>query len=378
LADLQSDIQIKLLEDDYWVLRRWDRRASLKTYLGTVVYNVWHDRIRSEKGKIRVSKAARRLGPPAPELEMLLREGLTLDEAYQVLKPRFPGLSHSEAEAIAGQINPRPGPIFVSEDVAARLRARGPTGYKRLERLEKLAKKSKALALMHQILSELPEEDRLLLLRAHAEGVKFSRIAKSQGIAQRPLYGRNERLLKKLRTDLEEAGIRWEDLSDVLGIDESSETGVPRLHRRYDPPAPKLKKRRALALMDQILSELPEQDRLLFHARADRETFSSIARSQGIDAKSLYRRYEKLLEKLSIDLEEAGFRWDDLRETGSSEVTPDDLAVFLEGSLPEEERAEMVQYLNQDEDSFERYIGTARLLDAMEEEEASALSGREA
>ena len=53
-------------------------------------------------------------------------------------------------------------------------------------------------------------------------------------------------------------------------------------------------------------------------------------------------------------------------------VTPTDLAVFLEGSLTGEERDRMVRHLNRCPDCFERYIGAARLLDAIEEEEASA------
>jgi RNA polymerase sigma factor for flagellar operon FliA len=226
VEDLRSDVQVKLLEDDYRVLRRWDRRSSLRVYLATVVYNIWHDRVRGEKGNVRVSAAAERLGPPAPELEVLLgRQKLTLDEAYQVINPRFPSLSRSDVEKIATQINPRPGRQFEREDVVARQPDLEPTAIERLEQREKLVKKRKALALLHQRLSELPEQDRLLLVRAHAEGVKFSCIARSLGIDQPPLYRRNERLLTKLRTDLEEAGIRWEDLREVLGIDEPPETG---------------------------------------------------------------------------------------------------------------------------------------------------------
>jgi DNA-directed RNA polymerase specialized sigma24 family protein len=61
LEDLRSDIQIKLLEDDYRVLRRWNRRSSFKVYLVTVVYNIWRDLVRGEKGTVRVSAAAKRL-----------------------------------------------------------------------------------------------------------------------------------------------------------------------------------------------------------------------------------------------------------------------------------------------------------------------------
>lgn len=226
VEELRAEVQLKLLDDDYRVLRQWDGRSSLKGYLATVVCNLWHDRVRGVKGKVLVSAAARRLGPAAQELEGLMgRQGLTFDEAYQAIQPRFPDLSRGEAEEIAAQLKLRPGRRFESEEVVARLPDQEPTGDERLERREKLVEKRKALTLMSQRLSELPEPDRMLLVRAHAEGVKFSRIAKNLGIEQRFLYRRNERLLAKLRTDLEAAGIRWENLSEVLGIDEPPEPG---------------------------------------------------------------------------------------------------------------------------------------------------------
>lgn len=226
VEDLRSEIQVKLLEDNHLVLRRWDSRSSLKAYLGQVVYNLWHDRLRSLKGKAIVSAAAKRLGPPAKELELLLgRQGLTFDEAYQAIKPHFPDLSRGEAEEIAAHLKPKLGRRFESEDVVAGLPDQEPAGDERLKRQEKLVQKRKALALMRQRLSELPEQDRMLLVRAHADGVKFSRIARSLGLDQRALYRRNEKLIAKLRTDLEQAGIRWEDLSEVLGMDEPPEPG---------------------------------------------------------------------------------------------------------------------------------------------------------
>lgn len=56
-------------------------------------------------------------------------------------------------------------------------------------------------------------------------------------------------------------------------------------------------------------------------------------------------------------------------------VTPAGLAAFLEGNLEGEERDRMVRHLNRCPDCFERYTSTARLLDAIEEEEASAPPG---
>jgi hypothetical protein len=206
--------------------------------------------------------------------------------------------------------------------------------------LEELVEQRKALALMHRLLSELPEQDRLLL-RARPAGDTFSSIARSQGIDAKSLYRRYGRLLKKLRTDLEEAGIRWEevridgeDLSEALGIDEAPETGRGE-HGKFR--ADRLNRPARHFEGEEDLIVLPVPSAILGHT---------------------------------------GFRG--IMAVTEICVTPTDLAVFLEGSLTEEERDRMVRHLNHCADCFERYIGTARLLDAIEEEETSALSGRKA
>ncbi|HVG08525.1 MAG TPA: sigma-70 family RNA polymerase sigma factor [Thermoanaerobaculia bacterium] len=373
LEDLQSEIQVKLLEDDYRVLRRWDSRSSLKGYLVTVVYNVWHDWVRSEKGKVVVSAAAKRLGPPAPLLEKLLgREGFTFEEAYQLIKPGFPGLSRGEAKEIVAQIYPRRGRIFESEDVVTRQPDLEPTGDKRLERREKLVKKRKALALLHRILSDLPEQDRDLLLRAHAEGVKFSCIARSLGIDQRPLYRRNEKLITKVRTILEKAGIRWEDLSEVIGIDEPPET-APRAWGKFRPSAA-ARRLGPLALELEVL--LGRQGLSFDEAyQAIKLRFPGLSRGEAEEIAAQIRprrpRRVEVEENLRSAIPGHTEFWGMMAVTETC-VTPTDLAVFLEGSLTGEERDRIVRHLNHCPDCFERYIGAARLLDAIEEEEASA------
>lgn len=438
LEDLRCEILIRLLDNDYQVLRRWDKRSSLETYLGTVASNLWNDRVRAEQGRVRVSAAAKRLGPPAPDLEMLLgRQELLFDEAFEMIKPRFPDLSRDEALAIVAQIKPSTGWHFESDDGVDQLPALDPTGAEHLEQREKLVEKRKALDLLQRILSELPQPDRLLLVRAHAEGVKFSRIARSLGIDQKSLYRRNERLLKKLRTELEEAGIRWEDLSEILGVDAPPPEALHRERRglfRIDgrPARERLAdlERHAARVkanvlqgrnIQRIISELPEQDQILLkRAHTEGGVFSHTPRNLG---KSLDRRYDKLIEKLKADLEKAGIAWHYMgiaprpAETSAGEraggeaalaqrrqleaklarvgefkkipgepgtlgtmaetatcVTPNDLAAFLEGSLTGEERDRMIRHLNLCLVCFERYIKAARLLDAIEEEETAALS----
>jgi hypothetical protein len=105
-----------------------------------------------------------------------------------------------------------------------------------------------------------------------------------------------------------------------------------------------VKKHEALALMRQILSELPEQDRVL-----------------------LMRAHDEGFYSRELRAERPG-----MMAVTKTCGTP--IAVFLDGSLMRDERDLIVWHLSHCSDCFERYIGSVRLLEAIEEEEASALS----
>ena len=60
--DLASRIHLKLIENDYAVLRQFQGRSSIRTYLVTVVERVLLDWRTGEWGKWRPCQEARRLG----------------------------------------------------------------------------------------------------------------------------------------------------------------------------------------------------------------------------------------------------------------------------------------------------------------------------
>src|SRR6185503_19815484 len=87
--ELESFVRLRLVEDDYAILRSWRQHSTLKTYLTVVVQRLFHDYCNQLWGKWRASAAALRLGPVAEALEELLyHEGLTFAEACQVIGAR--------------------------------------------------------------------------------------------------------------------------------------------------------------------------------------------------------------------------------------------------------------------------------------------------
>ena len=55
---------LKLIEDDYRRLRRFEGRSSFATYLATVVQRLFLDFVIGKTGRWRPSVQARRLGGP--------------------------------------------------------------------------------------------------------------------------------------------------------------------------------------------------------------------------------------------------------------------------------------------------------------------------
>src|SRR5262245_9404414 len=80
--DFAQSVQLKFLERDYDVLRRFEGRSSLKTYLTVVVRRLLLDWQDHAYGKWRPTATALRLGPHAVQLERLVnRDAFTATEA---------------------------------------------------------------------------------------------------------------------------------------------------------------------------------------------------------------------------------------------------------------------------------------------------------
>src|SRR5437762_4803377 len=84
--EFESYVKFKLIDDDYAILRKYDRRSSFAAFLSVVVHRLLLDYRIAQWGKWHSSAQARRLGEPAITIEtMLVRDHRSIDEALPAL-----------------------------------------------------------------------------------------------------------------------------------------------------------------------------------------------------------------------------------------------------------------------------------------------------
>ena len=203
--DFAADVHLRLLQDDYAVLRKYRGASSLTTFLTVVVSNLFRDYRIRRWGRWRPSAEAKRRGQTAMMLEaaiyrdgrsfeqacdVLLQDGrLTADRAaLRKLMAELPRRSQRRADVDDGAD---------VEDVPASDSADGDVlGRERDERVEA------AKAAVGRAVERLDSEDRLIVKLHFFEAMSVADIARAVEVPQKPLYARLKRLLRTLSEDL--------------------------------------------------------------------------------------------------------------------------------------------------------------------------------
>ena len=201
--EFASIVRLRLIEDDYAILRKFRGGSSLRTYLTVVIARQALDYRDACWGRWRPSRAARRLGRPAVMLEKLIvRDGLSLDEAWRALPGGGDVTDPERLRAFAAGLQPRLRRHYVSIDDMEECRA-GATD----PDVDNVMRDHRVAAALAGALRTLPPADSRLLRLRFSEGLSISSIARSEGIDQASLYRRVATLLRRLRRDLEARGI---------------------------------------------------------------------------------------------------------------------------------------------------------------------------
>ena len=82
---------------------------------------------------------------------------------------------------------------------------------------------------LRQAIDTLEGDDRLIVRLRFLEGMTTADIARTLGLEQRPLYRRLERLLRDLRSGLEERGFNAARVEELLGFESSSRSSIWKL-----------------------------------------------------------------------------------------------------------------------------------------------------
>src|SRR4051812_9136398 len=104
--DFSSWVKLKLIEDDYGVLRKFKGGCNLGTYLSVVIQRLAQDYRNHLWSKWRPSAEAIRLGPLAVRLEQLLvRDDYSFEEACQILQVNEGiGLTDAELDGLRAKL----------------------------------------------------------------------------------------------------------------------------------------------------------------------------------------------------------------------------------------------------------------------------------
>jgi RNA polymerase sigma factor (sigma-70 family) len=218
-AEFVQDVRVRLLDDDYAVIRKFKGEALFTTYLMTVIrrhLNHWRE---ERWGKWRPSAEAKRLGDKAITLErMLTREGYTFAEAVKVLTtPAGAPYTVAELEALYVRLPLRnPRPVLVSDDDLPETVAVSGDADERVEARDRQRSARLAATVIDQVLGTCAAEDRVILQMRFWHGLRVPDIARVLNLDQKRIYKRLEKLCGNLRRELERANVSRDDVHRML------------------------------------------------------------------------------------------------------------------------------------------------------------------
>jgi RNA polymerase sigma factor (sigma-70 family) len=213
IEEFGADVKLRLVSDDYAIIRAFRERSSFATYITAVVARLLLDYRNRQWGKWHASAEAERLGDVAVELEQYLyRDARSLDEAFTELARKHQGLDRAHVEALALRLPRRVRRRTVDLEEAMSL---GTTGD--ADSFLTAQSAAKISAVVSECIDGLAEDDQLLLRLRFDSEMTVAQISRALHIDQQMLYRRFYKLFGELRTLLERGGVAAQDVADLIG-----------------------------------------------------------------------------------------------------------------------------------------------------------------
>lgn len=226
--EFRAHVHLKLLDDDCAVLRKFQERSDLRTYLTTVIQRLFLDDRAARWGKWRASAEAKRLGPLGILVERLtVRDGLTLDEAREVIATNHRmRVSCATIAAIHARLPRRLRRRIVGEEAVAESPAPGCDADRCVADAARREIIVRALEALGRAIAAMPAQDRLIVRLRFKEGLTLAEIARTLSLDQKAFYRRMAGLLRALRAALEREGVEAREILALLGRPDVDVRGV--------------------------------------------------------------------------------------------------------------------------------------------------------
>jgi len=231
--EFASQARLKLIENDYAVLRAFKGESTLRTYLVTVLSRLFLDDRTARWGRWRPSAAAKRLGATAVLLERLtVRDGLSGDAAIETART-----NHQVPESAAQlrdllQQLPARVPRRPPGDEIEDLPDSSPGADAEVAASERTAAQGRIHAALERAIAPLEPRERLILKMRFEDGSRVNEIATAIGEDARRLYRVIEKLVARLRESLTSDGVNAPEVLDLLDHEGLTEGAIAEFPRR--------------------------------------------------------------------------------------------------------------------------------------------------
>jgi RNA polymerase sigma factor (sigma-70 family) len=216
--DFASFVNLRLVEDNYAILRKFQHRSTLWTYLVTVIEHLSLDFTAQRWGRWRPSAMANRLGPVAVLLERLVtRDSHTVEEAMEIVRTNHDvASSYAELRSIWDQLPVRVRTTEVGEEAAAAV-----SGGENSESIIEDADRRRDVARLQRVLAaafgQIAAQDRVVIALRFDQDLSIAEIAKLTGSSVPTLHRRLEKSVKQLRLALTSAGFDPREIVNLIG-----------------------------------------------------------------------------------------------------------------------------------------------------------------
>jgi RNA polymerase sigma factor (sigma-70 family) len=215
IEDFISEVQLRLVSDDYAVIRAFRGRSSFPTYLAAVVTRQLLDYRNHRWGKWHASAEAERLGGVAILVERALyRDHQTIDEALAGLAADHPELKRDDVERLAARLPRRIRRKMVDLDEATTVASNETSSDAGKD--ETAARISNVVSLY---IDRLTKDEQLILKLRFDADMSVADISRALHVDQQTLYRRYYKHFRQLRVELEHAGVAAADVAALIGTD---------------------------------------------------------------------------------------------------------------------------------------------------------------